>query len=87
MDDTWFQVLVIIMSVLLITILVITIVIGIWIARVVKIIRNITNQAQSLVDKADHVATFFEKTAAPMAIVKLLSNISASFMNGKKSKK
>lgn len=79
MNDTWFQVLVIIMSVLLIVILTIVIVIGVKIAKMMKTVKQITDQASSLVGKADHVASFFEKTAGPMAVVKIISNITDAF--------
>jgi hypothetical protein len=80
MNDTWFQILVIIMSVLLIIILTIVIVIGVKIAKMMKTVKQITDQASNLVGKADHVASFFEKTAAPVAIMKMVANITDAFV-------
>lgn len=79
MDDTWFQILVVIMSSLLIIILVVVIYILVKLAKVTGSIKKITTKAESLVDRADHISSFFEKTATPVALIKLFSNISDSF--------
>lgn len=87
MDDTWFKILVIIMSGLLIIILIIVVFVLYKMAKMMKTVKQITDQASNLVGRADHVANFFAKTAAPVAIVKLVSNIANEFMDRKGKKK
>ncbi len=87
MDDTWFQILVIVMSVLLIIILTIVALIGYRIYKLMKTVRMITDQAQNIMGKADHVASFFEKTAWPVAIAKLVANMGSHFGNEHKKRK
>ena len=59
----------------MIIILLIVAMIGYRIYKLMKTVKMITDQAQNIMGKADHVASFFEKTAGPVAIVKLVSNI------------
>ncbi len=87
MNETWFEVLVVIMSSLLIIILLIIIFILFKIAKVSKSVNKITTRAESLVDRADHISSFFEKTATPVALVKLVSNLSDAFSPKKGKKK
>lgn len=86
MQETWFEVLVIIISVLMIVILLFVAMIGYRIYKLMKTVKTITDQAQGIMDRADHVASFFEKTAGPVAIVKLVSNITEA-LNRKGGKK
>jgi hypothetical protein len=69
------QVLVIILSSLLAIFLVLSIVVAALVIKVLKHIRRITEKAEAIADKADSVTSFFQQTAGPAAIAKLVSNI------------
>lgn len=75
MNDVWFESLVIILSVMLGLFLLLGIILLVKIIQVVNQIKNITEHAQQAVDKAEHIASFFEKTATPVAVMKLFANI------------
>lgn len=87
MDETWFEILVIIISSLLIIILFLVIFILIKIVKVSRSVNKITDKAESLVDRADQISSFFEKTTTPVAVIKLLSKISDAFTTKKRRKK
>lgn len=76
MDSRWFETLVIILSVMLALFLLLSIVLLARLIQIVKQIKRITDHAEHAVDKAEEIASFFEKTATPVALVKLLANIS-----------
>lgn len=79
MENEWFQALVIILSVMLGLFLLLSIVILVRLVQISKQVKRITDQAEEAVDKAGHIASFFQKTATPVALVKLVSNISDAF--------
>jgi predicted PurR-regulated permease PerM len=81
MDNTWFEVLVVILSVMLAIFLVVAIVLFVFILKVTRQIKRITEHAEQIADKADQLSGFFAKTATPVALMKLVSNISESFQN------
>lgn len=85
MDEFWFQLLVIIMSSLLIIILIIVIVLLAKFLKIANSIKKITDKTEVIVDKADDISSFFQKTTTSVALVKLVSNISEAFT--KKGKK
>lgn len=85
MDNTWFEVLVVILSVTLALFLVLSIFLVVKLIKVAKSLERITGHAEKVADRAEHISEFFEKTATPVAIAKLIANISESFK--KKSKK
>lgn len=88
MDSNWFKVLVIILSAMLALFLLLSIVVLVKVVQIVKQIKRIIDHAENTLDKAEHVADFFKKTATPVAIVKLFSNISEAVSSaGKKSRK
>lgn len=87
MNETWFEILVVIMSSLLTIILLLVIFVLVKVAKVSKSVNKITSRAESLVDRADHISSFFEKTATPVALIKLVSNISDAFSSKKRRKK
>ena len=76
MNDVWFESLVILLSVMLGLFLLLGIVLLVKIIQIVKQIKRITDHAEQAVDKAEHIASFFERTATPVAIMKLIANIS-----------
>lgn len=88
MDSSWYEALVIILAVALAIFLILAIVITVKLIQVVKSIKRITDYAEKVADRADHISDFFEKTATPVAIAKLIANISDSFKkHSRKSKR
>lgn len=75
MNDVWFESLVIILSVMLGLFLLLGIILLVKIIQIVNQIKRITEHAEQAVDKAGHIASFFEKTATPVAVMKLFANI------------
>ncbi len=84
-DSSWFAALVIILSIFLGIFLIAGIVLTVKIIQITKQVRRIIDQAELVADKAEHIAAFFEKTATPVALIKLVSNFSNIFQ--KKEKK
>ncbi len=84
-DSTWFAVLVIILSSFLAIALLLTIVLIVKVIQITKSVKHIIEQAEAVADRAEHISEFFEKTATPVALVKLFSNISDTIQ--KKAKK
>lgn len=76
MDDNWFEALVIILSVMLGLLLLLSIILIVKFIQISNQVKRITDRAEEAVDKAEHIASFFEKTATPVAILKLIANIS-----------
>ncbi len=85
MDTIWFEVLVIILSTFLAVVLLLTIALLIKTLQIVKLVKKITEHAEQVADRADHMSSFFEKTATPVAFMKLISNLTEVFQ--KKGKK
>lgn len=85
MDNIWFEVLVVILSVFLAIYLLLSIFLIAKLIKIVNTIKRITDHAEQVADRAEHISEFFEKTAAPVAIAKLIANLSESFKG--KSKK
>lgn len=83
--NVWFATLVIILSVFLALALLLAIVLLVKIIQIANRVNKITQQAEQVADKAEHIAAFFEKTATPVALLKLVSNVSDIFH--KKEKK
>jgi hypothetical protein len=70
-----YQVLVIILSVALAVFLVLAIVLTAIFVKVMLTVKRITTKAESVMDDVESVSDFFRKSAAPVAIGKLISNI------------
>lgn len=88
MDSVWFQIIVIMLSTVLLIFLILAILVTIKLVKIANSIKKITSYAENVADRADHVSSFFAKTATPIAIAKLVSNLSEAFNNrSKKSKK
>lgn len=85
MDNTWFEVLVIILSVFLALFLILAIVLTYKLIQIAKQAKHIVDQAEQVADRAESISAFFEKTATPVALLKLFSNISEAIH--KKSRK
>jgi hypothetical protein len=84
--DTAAQLLLIIVSATLTVFLIVSIVALILFIQVLKEIKLIARKAEKIADQAEAVGEFFQKTAGPAAIVKLVSNVVHSFSE-RKSKK
>ncbi len=69
------QILVIIVSATLTLFLVLAIVALVYIIRIVKSLQRVTDKAEDLVDKAEMVGELFGKAAGPVAIGRLVTNI------------
>jgi hypothetical protein len=72
------EILVIILSTALAVFLILGIMALVALNRILKSIRRITDKAERIADNAEQISEFFQKTAGPAAIAKLLSNIVSS---------
>jgi hypothetical protein len=86
MDSTWFEIIVIILSVFLALFLGLAIFLLVKIIQIIKMVKRITEHAEQVADRAEHISAFFEKTATPVALVKLVTNFSDIFQK-KRGKK
>ena len=73
--DTASQVLLIIVSITLTLFLIVGIVLAIKLVQILDHVRRITEKAEKIADNAESVSEFFQKTAGPAAITKLVANI------------
>lgn len=78
-DSTWFAVLVIILSVFLALFLILSVIAMVKIIQITNKIKHIVQQAEQVADRAENISAFFEKTATPVAILKLIANIGDTF--------
>ncbi len=85
-DSTWFATLVIILSSFLAIVLILGIVLLAKVIQIVGSIKRITEQAEQVADRAEHISAFFEKTATPVALLKLVSNVSDTLQKKAKRK-
>ena len=85
-DSTWFAVLVIILSSFLTISLILGILLLVKVIQITNQAKRIINQAEQVADRAEHISAFFEKTATPVAILKLISNISETIQKKVKKK-
>ena len=84
MDTTTsYDILVIMLSVMLAIFLLLSIVVMVMVIKVLKHVRVIVDKAESIADKADHITAFFEKPAGPVAIGRLIGNITEAFKKKK----
>ena len=86
MDSNWYEALVIILGCTLAVFIILGIVLLVKMIQIANTTKRITEHAEKVVDQAEHVSEFFAKTATPVALVKLLSNVSEMFQ-GKERKK
>lgn len=77
--NNWFEALVIILSIMLALFLLLGIIILIKFLQMVRQIKRITDHAEEVVDKAENIADFFKHSSGPMAVIKIIGNISESF--------
>jgi hypothetical protein len=86
MDSSWYEALVIILGAALALFLILFIVLTVKLIQIANTAKRITEHAEKVADQAEHVSEFFAKTATPVAVVKLLSNVS-EMLQGKEKKK
>lgn len=77
--NNWFESLVIILSVMLALFLLLGIVILVKFIQIINQIKRITDHAENVVDKAEDIADFFKKSSGPMAVIKIVGNLSETF--------
>lgn len=70
-----YNILVIILAVALAIFLAVAIVLVVALVKLVNQIRGITAKAEAVMDDVESVSEFFRKSAAPVAIGKLVSNL------------
>jgi uncharacterized protein YoxC len=73
--ETASWILLIVVSSALTIFLIVAIVAGIFFIKVLKQVKRITEQAESVVDSVEAAASTFEKAASPLAVLKLVGNI------------
>lgn len=79
--NNWFEALVIILSVMLAIFLLLSIVLLAKFIQITRQIKRITDHAEEVVDKAEDIAEFFKKSSGPLAVIKIIGNISESFQS------
>lgn len=79
MDSNWFVALVVILGTMLGLFLVLSIVLIVKLIQIANTAKRITEQAEAVAERAEHISAFFEKSAAPVALFKLMTNIGESF--------
>jgi predicted PurR-regulated permease PerM len=87
MDNSALEILVIILSAALAIFLILAIYLTVRIIQVINHIKKITEHAEQVADRADHISDFFAKTATPVAIAKLIANLSDIIQKKRSSKK
>jgi len=81
--DEAFKILVIIVSGTLTLFLVIAIVAGVKIIQILHGLKRVMIQAEKIADSAEAVGDFFRKSAGPVALGRLISNITESVIKHK----
>ncbi len=83
-----FEILVIILSITLAILLIASIFLVVVLVKLVNQLRIVSHKAEEIVDDVETVSGFFRKTAGPVAITSLISNIVSKVteMKGKKEK-
>lgn len=80
------QILLIILSTVLAVSLILSIVVLVKINQIMTHIRNITAKAEQIADQAEHVSSFFSKSAGPIAASKIVATIINSLKSKGKEK-
>lgn len=81
-----FEILVIILSVVLAILLVLSIIFVVVLIKLINQIRVITKKADDIMDDVEAVSGFFRKTAGPVAVTGLVSNIISKVTEATKKK-
>jgi flagellar basal body-associated protein FliL len=83
MDDTWFKVLVIIMSVLLIVLLTVMTATAILLYKMTQEAKRLVSQTTNIAENAEKFVAGFAKSSTPLAILKFLYSIKKDAKKGK----
>lgn len=85
--DSAAETLLIVVSSVLSVFLIVGIVALVYIIKVLKQIRRITDKAENVAESVESAANTFERTASPLAILKVIGSIldNAAKMKGRKS--
>jgi len=82
------QALLIILSLFLALFLILSMITLVWVIKILSQLKRIIDSTEKVIDKAENIAVFFEKTAPTVALGRLVSNITeAVFHSGEKDKK
>ena len=73
--DTAAEILVIIVSSVLAIFLLVLIIIAIYTVKILKQVRRITDRAENVAGSVEAAASAFERTASPLAMLKIISAI------------
>ncbi|MBX4201396.1 hypothetical protein KW803_00670 [Candidatus Saccharibacteria bacterium] len=73
--DNASEILLIVVSTTLSIFLIVGIIALIYIVKILKQVRRITDKAENVADSVEAAATTFEKAASPLAIVKIIGGI------------
>jgi hypothetical protein len=73
--DTAAEILVIIVSSVLAVFLIVLIIIAIYTVKILKQVRRITDRAENVAGSVEAAASAFERTASPLAMLKIISGI------------
>lgn len=84
--DASLKILVVILSATLALFLILAIVAVIKVIQVFSSLKRITTKAEEIADKAEAVTDFFEKSAAPLALTRFLTNVADVVSKHKKTK-
>ncbi len=79
-----FEILVIILSITLAIFLVVGIVLTVSLVKLSNQVRGVVAKADEVMDNVEQVSSFFRKTAGPVAITGLISNIVSAVTGAKK---
>ncbi len=84
--DTYTKLLVVILASVLAIMLVLAIIVLVKIIQIVNQVKEVVEKASKVADKAEAVGEFFQKTAAPIAISRLIANIVSNAVKAKRKK-
>lgn len=81
------QILVVILSGMLALFLLLGIVVLVKVVQILNHIKRLTEKAEQIADKAEAVSEFFQATAGPAAIAKLIGNVVGAMNSKTKDKR
>ena len=81
------EILVVFLSTALAIFLLLSIILLIICIRIANHVKHISEKAEEITDRAGNIADFLSKAATPLAVGKIISNVTDIFTGGKRSKK
>jgi cytoskeletal protein RodZ len=73
--DTAAEILLIIVSAVLTIFLLVLIFVGVWTVKLIKQAKRVLEHAENVADSVEAAASAFERTATPLSVLKIISNI------------